>query len=198
MDPSPTELTPQQPTAPALIPAAEYVRLIEAGVLGTDDRVELLGGVIVAMPSPNPPHATATMLATEALQRAVRSRAAVRTQQALALGAWSIPEPDVAVVPGSLHDYANAHPTHAWLVVEVSDWSLKADRLSKSRIYAAAGVPEYWIVNLRDRVIEVMGDPDAAAARYRTARVCPPGETLELAALPGARVEVGEILPRVR
>lgn len=189
------ELAPQQPEAPTRIPTSEYLRLIETGVLGRDDRVELLGGVIVAMTPCDPSHATATMRATFALNRAVDSRAAIRTQFALIASAWSVPEPDVAVVPGSLDDYAQAHPTSALLVVEVSNSSLKQDRLSKSRIYAAANIPEYWIVNLRESVVEVMRDPDPATALYRVTRIATAGETLELAGLPGARVAVSELLP---
>jgi Uma2 family endonuclease len=191
-----SDLTPQQPTAPTQISAAEYVRLAEAGVLACGDRVELLGGVIVAMPPPGPLHATVTMIGTEVLQRAVVSLAAVRMQLPLALGVWSMPEPDIAVVPGSLRDYLDAHPTSALLVVEVADSSLAQDRLSKSRIYAAAAIPEYWIVNLRDCVVETMRDPDVASAAYRTSHTYAPGDSIEFAALPAARVAVDEILPR--
>jgi Uma2 family endonuclease len=136
------------------------------------------------------------MLATFALARAVGSRAAIRTQVSLIASAWSVPEPDVAVVPGSLEDYCDAHPTSALLVVEVSDSSLKQDRLSKSRIYAAANVPEYWIVNLRESVVEVMRDPDPATALYRDTRLCNAGDEIELATLPGARVAVADLLPK--
>lgn len=191
-----TELAPQQPEPPTRIPTSDYLRLIETGVLGRDDRVELLGGVIVAMPPSDPSHATSTMRATFALSRAIGSRAAVRTQCSLIAGTWSVPEPDVAVVPGTLDDYEHAHPTSALLVVEVSNTSLKQDRLSKSRIYAAANIPEYWIVNLRESVIEVMRDPDPATALYRETRICIGRDEIDLAALPGARVAVAELLPK--
>ena len=191
-----SEFAPQQPEAPTRIPTSEYLRLIETGVLGKDDRVELLGGVIVAMTPSDPMHATATMLATFALERAVGDRAAIRTQFSLIASGWSVPEPDIAVVPGSLRDYATAHPASALLVVEVSNTSLKQDRLSKSRIYAAANIPEYWIVNLRESVVEVMRDPDPATALYRDTRICTAGDALELVALPGARVAVAELLPK--
>ena len=93
-----SDFAPQQPEAPTRIPTSEYLRLIETGVLGKDDRVELLGGVIVAMTPSDPSHATATMRATFALARAVGSRAAIRTQFSLIAGAWPVPEHDVAVV----------------------------------------------------------------------------------------------------
>jgi Uma2 family endonuclease len=174
-----------------------YFGLVEAGVLSEDDRVELLEGVVVAMTPHNPPHATGVAKANEALLRAVGGRAHMRPQLSLVLGRHSVPEPDLAVVPGCADDYETAHPTTAWLVVEVADTSLQQDRLTKSRIYAAAGIPEYWIVNLRDSVVEVMREPDPAQARYRVVRTVGRGERIALVALPGASVAADELLPRV-
>lgn len=189
-----TQITPI-PSEPTRIPTSEYLRLVETGVLGEDDRVELLEGVIVAVNPSSPPHATAVMKTTYALMRAVAGRATVRTQCDFIASMWSVPEPDIAVVPGSVDDYTASHPRSALLLVEASDSSLTQDRLSKSRIYAAAGVPEYWIINLREHVVEVMHDPDPATALYRVTRIAAAGETLELTALPGARVAVAELLP---
>jgi Uma2 family endonuclease len=101
----------------------------------------------------------------------------------------------VAVVPGSHDDYEDRHPTSALLVVEVASSSLPRDRLSKARIYAHAGIPEYWIVNLRERVLEVSRDPDAPRAVYRDLATFGPGDAVELAALAGVRVDVGAVLP---
>jgi Uma2 family endonuclease len=172
-----------------------YLGLVESGVLTVDDRVELLEGVVVAMTPSNPPHAAAVARAYEAMLRAIGGRAHVRSQLSLVLGR-SVPEPDLAVVPGSVGDYDTAHPTTALLVIEVADTSLKQDRLSKAAIYAAADIPEYWIVNLRDGVVERMRDPDRAGARYRDVRSIARGERLELVALPRASVAVSELLPR--
>jgi Uma2 family endonuclease len=127
-----------------------YLGLVEAGVLSEDDRVELLEGVVVATTPSNPPHAAGVARADEALRPAIGKRAHIRPQLSLVLGR-SVPEPDLAVVPGSVGDYDRAHPTTALLVIEVADASLKQDRLSKAAIYAAAGIPEYWIVNLATR-----------------------------------------------
>jgi Uma2 family endonuclease len=130
-----------------------------------------------------------------ALQRAIGERAHVRPQLSLVLRR-SVPEPDLAVVPGSPDDYEASHPRVALLVVEVADSSLKQDRLSKAAIYGAAGIPKYWIVNLRDEVVEVMREPDPEAARYRSVRSAVRGERLELVALPGAALDAAELLPR--
>ena len=191
-----TDLTPSVPSEPTRLTAEQYFGLVEAGWLSEDDRVELLEGVIVAMTPTSPPHDSAVTRVSVALYDAVGRRAVVRAQCTFLIGRWSAPEPDVAVVPGSLEDYDDAHPRTALLVVEVADSSLPQDRISKARIYAAAGVPEYWIANLRDGLMEVLLEPDAAAARYRASRIAGPGERLELAALPGVSVAVADLLPR--
>jgi Uma2 family endonuclease len=98
-------------------------------------------------------------------------------------------------VAGSHHDYAAAHPRTALLVVEVADASLLQDRLTKAPLYAAAGIPEYWIVNLRAGVAEVLRDPDRESARYRDLRTCAAGERIPLVAIPGAEIRVADLLP---
>jgi Uma2 family endonuclease len=175
-----------------------YFGLVEAGVLAEDDRVELLEGVVIAMTPSNPQHAAVVGLVSEALREAVGRVAAVRAQCTLSLAPWSAPEPDVAVVPGSHRAYLSAHPTTALLVVEVADASLQQDRITKAAIYAAAGIPEYWIVNLREGAVEVRRDPDRDRALYRDVRTLHGGERVELAALPGATVAVADLLPGPR
>ena len=134
----------REPTIPRYT-VERYLGLLHDGVLSPSDRVELLEGVIVAEPPSDPPHAAGVSLAASALTAAVGQRAAVRVQQPLLVGRLSLPEPDVAVVPGHLRDYSTHHPTSAILVIEVADSSLVQDRLTKAAIYAAGGIPEYWI-----------------------------------------------------
>jgi len=173
----------------------EYFGLVDTGALHPDDRVELLEGVIVAVAPQNPPHASAVGLLHEVIGAVVGSRAVVRVQAPLILGRQSAPEPDVAVVPGKRSDYCRVHPRTAVLVIEVADRSLPQDRLTKTRTYAAAGIPEYWIVNLRDDCVEVYRDPDVNAAAYRSRRVALRSETISLVVFPDAIVAVSDILP---
>ena len=173
----------------------EYLALFERGLLGPDDRVELLDGVVVAMAPPNPPHCGNTERVVRALRQAVGTRAHVREEKPLIVGRHSLPEPDAAVVPVDPWDYTRSHPATAFLVVEVADSSLPQDRLSKSRIYAGDGIPEYWIVNLRDERIEVMRDPDVRRRRYRETTTVRRGVRLELTALPGAAALSDDLLP---
>jgi Uma2 family endonuclease len=172
-----------------------YLALVEQGILGPDDRVELLEGVIVAMSPQNPRHAAATRRLDAALRDAVGERAVVSVQLPLVTGSFSIPEPDVAVLPGQQSDYDRVHPSRALLVVEVADTSLMQDRLTKAAIYAAANVPEYWLVNLRDNCVEVFRRPDVATATYSERSVSRRGDRITLVAFADASVAVDDVLP---
>lgn len=187
---------PLEPAAPTRMTVERYFALVDEGLLDPDDRVELLGGVVVAMSPRNPPHDTVVSLVDRALSRAVGERAAVRCQCSIILGRYSAPEPDVAVVAGRERDYLTAHPQSALLVVEVADTSLAQDRLTKGALYAAAGIPEYWIVNLRADCVEVLRAPEPEAGRYRERTVVGHGERLGLVALPGVEIAAGDFLPR--
>lgn len=171
----------------------QYWRLVADGVIGPDDRVELLEGVIVSMSPQNPPHAAVVAALTRRLPGV--PSVSLRVQLPLDLSEFSTPEPDLAVVQGSAMDYAAAHPTTALLVIEVADSSLLQDRLSKSRIYARAGIPEFWVVNLRQRCIEVYRDPDRDVRCYAASEIRRAGERLEPTSLPGLSIPVDEILP---
>jgi len=145
----------------------EYDRLVDQGVFGPSDRIELLGGVLVVREPPGGPHAMAIRMAEEALRGAFASGWDVRVQLPVALDDESEPEPDVSVVRGSFRDYPRDHPARAVLVVEISDTSLRLDREEKGSLYARAGLADYWIVNLVDRVLEVYREPQRdPGARY--------------------------------
>jgi Uma2 family endonuclease len=88
-------------------------------------------------------------------------------------GEFSVPEPDIAVVAGCLEDYDHVHPHEALLIVEVADTSLVQDRLTKAGIYAAAAIPEYWIVDVRGQRVEVHRQPAAAERRYELRTFAP-------------------------
>jgi Uma2 family endonuclease len=175
--------------------ASEYFGLVERGIIRPDDRVELLEGVIVAMSPQNPPHASAVSLAHEALREAIGRRAVVRVQSPLLVGTHSVPEPDVALVPGNARDYSHVHPSTALLVVEVADTSLLQDRLTKAAMYAVAGIAEYWLVNLPDDCVEVFRYPDQAARQYTERSIVRRGSRIHLVAFPDASVAVDDLLP---
>jgi Uma2 family endonuclease len=144
---------------PRLWTRDEYYKMAEAGVFRPGERVELIGGKIVAMSPQNSPHYTAIRLIEDALRTAFGAGYDIRVQGPLDVSPSSQPEPDIAVVRGTARDYARAHPSTALLVVEVSESSLAFDRGEKASLYASAGIPEYWIVNLPDRRLEIYSDP---------------------------------------
>lgn len=179
---------------------AEFERLADSGILRPNERVELIGGRIVEMSPQDPDHTTGIQLSDESLRRAFGSGFTIRTQVPLALSEDGEPEPDVAVVPGSPRDYAAEHPTTALLVVEVARTSLAFDRGEKASLYASAGVPEYWIVNLVDRRLEVHREPVPVPGApfghaYRTRTLLLPGESVQPLARPEASVAVADLLP---
>lgn len=178
---------------PRRISVADYHRMIEAGILDEDERVELLEGVIVAVSPQNRPHAFAIQRLNALLVRQLGSRFAVLPQLPLTLGAESEPEPDLAVVEAAAAASNEVHPRGALLVIEVADDSLRKDRVVKGPLYARSGVPEYWIVNLPERCVEVHRDPDADQGRYLRVAVVGRGEELRCLSVPGLTVPLGEI-----
>lgn len=189
-------VTPVEP-APTRLDAEQYAALVTEGVLCREDRVELLEGVVVSMAVQGSPHANAVARINAILVPLVGTRGIVRVQCAFRAGPWSVPEPDFAVVPGPLERWEHEHPDEALLVIEVSDTSLPTDRLSKAAIYAAAGVPQYLVVNLRGDRIETFAEPDRARARWGVMRPAHRGEHIPLVALPDAALVVDELLPRI-
>lgn len=188
----------QRDPTPRRYSVERYLDLIDLGMLTPDDRVELLEGVIVAMPPSNPRHASALLRVTRALTKVAGDRATVRCQLPLITGRHGVPDPDVALVEPSEDDYLAGHPSAALLVVEVAETSLKQDRFTKGPLYAAGGVAEYWIVNLPDDCIEVHRQPDATASTWGAVTVSRRGDRLALTALPDASVAVDDLLPRRR
>jgi Uma2 family endonuclease len=165
-------------------------------------RVELIDGKIVDISPQLPPHTIAILLATEAMRGIFPpSRFHVRVQVPLRLGNDSELEPDVAVVKGSLRDASRTeHPSTALLVIEVADDSLKRDRDIKADLYAAAAIPEYWIVNLPQRQCEVRRKPVRDAKRrfgyrYSHVAVYKSGESIAPLAAKSQSVAVADLLP---
>ncbi|MBI1728421.1 MAG: Uma2 family endonuclease [Candidatus Rokubacteria bacterium] len=178
----------------------EYDRLIETGFFRPGDPVELIGGQLIVAEPQGSGHFAAIQAVEEALRAAFGVGWQVRGQGPVALDEESEPEPDVAVVPGGFRDYVAAHPSRPVLVVEVSDSSLNLDRHHKGSLYARAGLVDYWIVNLVDRVLEVYRNPcpDPTASfgwRYQSVEVLERGASVSPLALPGANIRVADLLP---
>jgi Uma2 family endonuclease len=167
----------------------EYEKMVEAGVFG-EDRVELLYGVIVDMPPKGAPHDSAIQRLTKLLLPAVLGRAEVRVQSAFAASDGSEPEPDVAIVPPG--EYRDAHPTQALLLIEVADSSLPVDRGIKAQLYAESGVPEYWVVNVRDAIVEV--HTEIVRGVYTHVKPYRAGDRVALLRFPEVEIAVADVL----
>src|SRR5437867_13421141 len=134
---------------------AEYERLIDIGVFRADEPLELLGGELIVSEPQNSAHYTAIGLLEDALRAALEPGWLVRSQGPIELDDESEPEPDVAVTHGARRSYSRHHPSRPVLVVEAAESSLAFDREHKGGLYARAGLDDYWIVNLVDRVLAI-------------------------------------------
>ena len=171
-----------------------YDEMIKAGIFGPEERVELIEGEIVEMSPQDPPHSVGVLVVEEALRRAFPVGFHVRAQLPLALDDDSEPEPDLAVVRGDIRDYVANHPATAVLIVEVAHSTLDYDRRRKARIYARAGIPEYWIVNVLERVVEVYREPRPNGT-YADVQRLGEADSVSPLAKPDAWLEVRALLP---
>ena len=173
-----------------------FYRMDQLGFFG-EKRVELIEGEIIEMAPMGSPHITCVMILGRLLQEIFGDDFCIRTQGTLDLGSDSQPQPDVAVVSGSFGDYYDAHPTSAVLVGEVSESSLAIDRNQKSQIYARNSIPEYWIVNLKDKCVEVYRTPTEdphLGFIYCERTVFGKNQSISPLARPGSKILVSDIL----
>jgi Uma2 family endonuclease len=139
----------------------DYHRMGDLGLLNPGERTELLSGQITLMAPKGPPHVTSLHLLANALRAQLGETALVRTQDPIQLDDFSEPEPDLAVVKGTVLDYAKQHPRsdQVYLVVEVADSTLKQDCEVKDKLYAQAGIADYWVLDLRNRQLHIFREP---------------------------------------
>src|SRR5438477_10610156 len=135
---------------------ARYDQMVDAGILGPEDQVELLDGLLVAREPQGDRHAIVVALVRAAVERAFGRGYYIREEKPVALDDLSEPEPDLVVVRGKPRDYlGKGHPAHPLLIIEVAATSLALDRLRKGALYARAGIADYWVVDLKAEVLEV-------------------------------------------
>ncbi len=172
----------------------EYERMIEAGVLTENDRVELIEGEIVNMAAKGSRHSACVTRINVLFFHHVGQSAIIRIQDPIRLGNSSEPEPDIALVQPRDDLYAGSHPVpgDVLLVVEVSDTTLAYDHGLKLALYAREGIPEVWVVNLPDEIVEVYAQPKSG--KYYEVREARRGETIEAQGVAGLAVGVDDIL----
>ncbi len=172
----------------------EYHRMGQAGVFHEDERVELIDGQVVEMSPIGPRHAACVDRLTRQLSAHLAEHAIVRVQNPIVLGRHAAPQPDVSLLRLPIERYAVAHPEAAdtLLAVEVADTSVDYDRSVKIPLYAGAGIPEAWLVNLPADLVEVFREP--RRGRYTEIRTARRGETLTPLPLAGLTLQVDDIL----
>jgi len=199
-------LSPPKPVAapaPAWKPyrwtISEYRDLDKTGLFH-DVKTMLIDGEIFVMPLPSPPHDASLGLTAEFLRSAFTKGVHIRNQQGFDIGTRNDPGPDLAVVTGAIRDFTTSTPTEAILIVEVAVTSLRMDTTTKAELYASAGVPEYWVIDVPGRELhlyrDLVANPEGLGAdAYRTRRVLKETDTISPLAAPTAVVKVSELLP---
>ncbi|NJK75881.1 MAG: Uma2 family endonuclease [Microcoleus sp. SU_5_6] len=170
----------------------EYHRIIEAGILNEDDKIELLDGRIVEMSAQTPPHAATTQRSSDYIKEILAGQAHIRTQLPITL-ATSEPEPDIAVVAIDPSFYATHHPnpSEIFLLIEVSYSTLQIDRYEKAPIYARANIAEYWILNVLDREAHIYRNPGPQG--YQSEVVLQDNSLIRMLAFPDIEISLSEL-----
>ncbi|MCU0503272.1 MAG: Uma2 family endonuclease [Anaerolineae bacterium] len=173
---------------------AEYHQLMDSGIFGEDDRVELIGGDLVMMSPIGTRHAATVKRTNRILGRLFQDRALIGVQDPLQLDDLSEPQPDLTILTPREDDYAASHPTAAevLLIIEVSDSTADYDRDVKVRAYANAGIIETWLADLSMDWLEVYREPSPAG--YKLLRKALPGETISPLAFPDVMIAVGDVI----
>jgi len=178
-----------------LVTAQEYLRMGEAGVFAPDARLELIEGEIFEMAPIHPPHAGAVITLTRLLVERTGDQAAVAVQNPVIASELSVPQPDFALLKPRRDNYSREHPRRGdiLLVVEVADTTLAADLRIKVPLYARAGIPEAWVVDVNEKVVHVFRGPGPNG--YRETFSATGEDELIPVELRVLRLRVAEIFP---
>jgi Uma2 family endonuclease len=173
----------------------EYYGMIESGIIQEGERVELISGQIFTMAAKGTRHTVSTTRLITELPILIQRRAIVRCQDPISLPNNSEPEPDIAIVRLRADDYINSHPSpeDIILVIEVADSTLKFDRETKAPLYAAAGISEYWIINLIDDRLEIYRQPQGNI--YTSVEIVTPPRSIDLPQFPEIVLPIGDFFP---
>ena len=172
----------------------QYYKMAEVGILGVEQRTELIEGEVIEMSPIGAKHSACLSKLADVLRDRTRKRALVRQQNPICLSDRSEPQPDVAVVKERQDYYAESHPlpSEIILLIEVSDSTLKYDRDVKIPLYAKVGISELWIANLEAQVFEVYRQPSETG--YQQVQIYGKGEVINLQMLPDVAIAVNEIM----
>ena len=189
-----TATRPKTEIARRLFTVKEYMAMGEAGILHEDEHIELLAGEIIQMTAIGNRHLFCTGSLNTLLVPPLVGRAVVRVQGSIQLDDYGMPEPDIVLLRPRPDYYAEtAKPEDVLLLIEVADSSLEFDYGPKSEFYAAAGIPEMWIANLRTGEVEARTDP--VGTEYTTIRTIPTDGSISPQAFPDLALPLREFMP---
>ncbi|MEP0917748.1 Uma2 family endonuclease [Leptolyngbya sp. DQ-M1] len=177
-----------------LFTVKQYHRMIETGIIQEGDRVELIRGEIIEMASLGTRHAAGVNRLNRLFFKKFGDQVLVAVQNPVEVDAHSEPQPDIAILRPREDFYASAHPTptDVFLLIEVSDSTIRHDRTVKIPLYAEDSIAESWVVDVNAELIEVYRQPSATG--YRSLQTFMRGQAIELLAFPGVSITADEIL----
>jgi Uma2 family endonuclease len=172
----------------------DYHRMSELGILDPNERTELIAGQITLMVAKGTPHVITLQLLASELLGQLGNTALIRTQDPIHLDDYSEPEPDLVIVRGEILDYVDRHPqpNDIYLLVEVADSTLNYDCQVKDKTYAKAGIPEYWVIDLKNRQFHIFRDPQPTG--YASHLILAESQTVSPLAFPVMTISIGSIL----
>jgi Uma2 family endonuclease len=175
--------------------STEYYGMMESGIIREGERVELISGQIFTMAAKGTRHTLSTRKLFKQLLALIGDRADVQSQDPITLPNNSEPEPDIVIARLRSDDYANSHPspTDIILVIEVADSSIKFDRETKAPLYAAAGISEYWMIDLIDDRLEIYRQPEGDI--YTSIEIITPPRSIGLPQFSDITLNIGDFFP---
>jgi Uma2 family endonuclease len=175
--------------------SAEYYQMMESGIIREGEKVELILGQIFTMAAKGTRHTVATSRSIKSLLMLIGEQAIVRCQDPITLPNNSEPEPDIVIARLRSDDYVNSHPApeDIILVIEVADSTIKFDRETKASLYAAAGISEYWIVNLIDDRLEIYRQPEGNI--YTSVQIVTPPRSINLPEFSEISLNISDLFP---
>jgi Uma2 family endonuclease len=177
----------------------DYHRMSDLGILDPNERTELIAGQIVLMTAKGTPHVLTLRILASVLENALGDRSVfVSTQDPIRLDNFSEPEPDLAIVKGTIFDYAEHHPVpeDIYLVIEVADSTLKQDCEVKDKLYARSSIAEYWVIDIKNRQVHLFRDPSPIG--YTSQLILTETHSISPLAFPDIILSIASILPPVR
>ncbi len=176
----------------------DYYRMSDLGILDSNERTELIAGQIVIMTAKGTAHVITLQLLANNIQAQLGTTALIRTQDPIRLDNFSEPEPDLAIVKGTILDYTQQHPVpdDIYLVIEVADSTLKQDCQVKDKLYARSSIAEYWVVDINNRQVHIFRDPTSTG--YTSQLILTETHSISPLAFPEIVLSIASILPPVQ